>query len=158
MTKLPGRAPMAQRYDTGLSDFHLATAELWGNWDSNGKYHVNLMLSCGPEILNGGDRKYEANLKQCRVKLYSDKCKADFSDAYSYELPATSFSSNVTASDSFEIHKKRDGEFGVAGTGAAEHSLWWRLLGKIGFAASRKEERRAKFNRNTRSEQVVSIG
>lgn len=65
----------------------LAIAHLSGNWDSgNEKCRLNFILACGPETLEVVGRKYVANLKQCMVTLFTDKCTADFFGAYEYTL------------------------------------------------------------------------
>jgi hypothetical protein len=158
MMGLPGRERRC-RWGTirGLPDPHLATAHLSGTWDSdNLKYRLNFILACSPEMLNGGDRQYQANLKQCMVTLSTDKCTADFFGAYECTLSADDFSTTVTSIDSFERHRIQRGQFG-AGIAVTKPGWMSRILGKLSFGASRKDESRVKFNRNTKSEEVVSI-
>ena len=134
----------------------MATAELSGHWDGNKhlKYCLKFILACGTEILNGPGRNYEANLKQCLVKLYTDGCAADFSDAYSYTLP---FRRNVTESNHSEVSKTKEGEIGLGVTAEVKSSWVSRLLGKIGFWASRKEKSRAVIDGTAKLEQLVRL-
>jgi hypothetical protein len=142
--------PMQVGHDLEPPDIHLATAELWGTWDSvNPKYHVNLMLSCGPEILKGGDRKYEANLKQCLVKIYTDRCQADFSGAYSYALPLT-----WKVTESRHSEESKEGEIGVAGT-AETKSRWSRFL--FSLRASRKAKSGATADETKNIEKLLRL-
>jgi hypothetical protein len=146
---------MPMPVEHGGPDFHLATAHLSGNWDEdNPKYRLNFILACSSEILKGGNRQYEAKLKQCMVWLSTDKCTADFFGAYEYRLSADDFSTKVTSNDSFESDRSQEGQFGIA---VAKPGLMSRILGKISFIASRKDESRVKFNRETKSEELVSI-
>jgi hypothetical protein len=125
---------------------------LWGKWDSvNPKYHVNLMLSCGPEILSRGDRKYEANLKQCLVKIYTDRCQADFSGAYGYALPLTW---KVTESRHSEVSK--EGEIGVAGTAEAK-SIWSRFFATFSLRGSRKSKSGATADESKNIEKLLRL-
>lgn len=142
-----------------LPDFlRLATpVELSGNWDSDSlRCRLNFILTCGPEILVAGYRKYEANLKQCLVTLDTCGCKADFSDAYSYTLESRWSKRTATESDSIEKSWRQGGEFGADGTARGTSGLFG-FFGKIRYWLRVKNESLGKLVLTTKSEQLVLI-
>ncbi len=140
---------------------HLATAELWGNWNSS-NYHLFLNLACGAESITGGPRSYEANLKQCLVNVYALNSAINLSDPYfSVEglnkTGPNGYSSKLDVVESSETQTKRQGEVEFVAAGVAKPGWISRLHAKVRFWGSRGEERRAKSKRSTSIQQVLSI-
>lgn len=137
----------------GGLDIRLATADLSGNWDSHPpNYRLKFSLACGPEILKGCGRVYKAYLKQCLVKLHTDGCKANFSEAYNSRVP---LKSKVTETKSTEESRTKRGDVDIAGTGLAKPTLISWFQAKFKFGASREGESKAKLDQTTLVEQIV---
>ena len=67
---------------------HLVSSQLRTRENSpSGRFHLRFTLGCGEGEVQGKDAAYLVHLRQCIVEIRTKGCCADFSSAYSYELP-----------------------------------------------------------------------
>ena len=112
-----------------------------------GRFHLRFTLSCGEGDLQGKDASYRVHLRQCVVELTTNDCSADFTSAYSYQLPdsvisdtsSAEFSSNTSSNVEAKAKMATPSILGAAtGLASAFHFNWKR---------SRSDNRRTKYKR-----------
>ncbi|MGH9763583.1 MAG: hypothetical protein ACREAC_22355, partial [Blastocatellia bacterium] len=139
----------------GVPDLRLAAADLSGNWESdNLKYRVDFTLTCGPEIINGGDRKYEANLNQCLVTLSAEGCKADFLGPYTY---SSTVKIKRTEKRLADVSRSTKREIGGGGSAVAKRRGLFQILAKINLGGTQETKHGEVTEDILESEQLVRL-